>query len=121
MKGVADNKSAIGAKVEVFADGFWQKFEIAGASGYLSQGAQQLLAGFGSAERADMVRILWPTGVPQDETESGREKLSLHHRTGPPGQLLPYSVCLEWNEVRIHFRRDRRGSGRPLGLAHGEE
>ena len=38
MKGVADNKSAIGAKVEVFADGVWQKFEITGASGYLSQG-----------------------------------------------------------------------------------
>ena len=47
MKGVADNKSAIGAKVEVFADGVWQKFEIAGASGYLSQGAQQILAGIG--------------------------------------------------------------------------
>ena len=48
MKGVADNKSAIGAKVEVFADGVWQKFEITGASGYLSQGSQQLLAGIGS-------------------------------------------------------------------------
>jgi tetratricopeptide (TPR) repeat protein len=69
MKGVADNKSAIGAKVEVFADGVWQKFEMAGASGYLSQGAQQILAGMGSTEHADLVRILWPTGVPQDETE----------------------------------------------------
>ena len=49
MKGVADNKSGIGAKIEIFADGIWQKFEITGASGYLSQGAQQLLAGIGSA------------------------------------------------------------------------
>src|SRR3984885_14327008 len=58
MKGVADNKSAIGAKVEVFADGVWQKFEMVAASGYLSRGAQQLLAGIGSAEHADMGRIL---------------------------------------------------------------
>ena len=97
MKGVADNKSAIGAKVEVFADGVWQKFEIAGASGYLSQGAQQLLAGIGSAEHADMVRILWPDRGSSGRNRVGYEELSLHHRTGPPGQLLPYSVCLEWN------------------------
>src|ERR1700722_2970898 len=67
MKGVADNKSGIGSKVEVFADGVWQKFEVAGASGYLSQGAQQILAGIGNAEHADMVRMLWPTGGPQGE------------------------------------------------------
>jgi len=43
LKGAADNKSGIGTKVEVFADGVWQKFEVTGASGYLSQGAQDLL------------------------------------------------------------------------------
>jgi tetratricopeptide (TPR) repeat protein len=88
MKGVADNKSGIGAKVEVFADGVWQKFEMAGASGYLSQGAQQLLAGIGTAEHADMVRILWPTGG---------------YGTGSAGQLLSYIVCVEWHEIRIYL------------------
>ena len=99
MKGVADNKSAIGAKVEVFADGVWQKFEIAGASGYLSQGAQQLLAGIGSAEHADMVRILWPTGVPQDETEVATKDLTRDYRTGPQGKFMPHPICLERKEV----------------------
>ncbi len=119
MKGVADNKSAIGAKVEVFADGVWQKFEVAGASGYLSQGAQQLLAGIGSAEHADLVRILWPTGVPQDETDMGTKNRS-PYRTGSPRKLLPYSLCLERREVRVHLRCDWRRGRWALGFAHGK-
>ena len=47
LTGLADNKSAIGTKVEVFAGGLWQKFEVAGGSGYLSQGSTQILAGLG--------------------------------------------------------------------------
>ena len=34
LAGLADNKTAIGAKVEIFTNGHWQKWEIAGASGY---------------------------------------------------------------------------------------
>ena len=67
LTGLADNKSAIGTKVEVFSDGNWQKFEVAGASGYMGQGSMEILAGLGASERADVVRLLWPTGVPQDE------------------------------------------------------
>jgi tetratricopeptide (TPR) repeat protein len=108
MKGVADNKSAIGAKVEVFADGIWQKFEITGASGYLSQGAQQLLAGIGSAEHADMVRILWPTGVPQDETEvstkTGLSITELDRR----GSSCP--TLFAWNGNKYEFISDVIGA-----------
>ena len=35
LKGLNDNKSAIGTKVEVFSDGIRQKFEVYGSSGYL--------------------------------------------------------------------------------------
>jgi Tfp pilus assembly protein PilF len=59
LAGLADNKSAIGAKVEVFANGLWQKWEIATPT--------PILAGLGTATHADLIRILWPTGVPQDE------------------------------------------------------
>ena len=34
LTGYADNKTALGAKVEIFANGQWQKWELAGASGY---------------------------------------------------------------------------------------
>ena len=69
LKGLADNKSAIGTKVEVFAGGNRQKFEIAGSSGYLGQNSTDLVVGLGQAKTADVVRMLWPTGVLQDEVE----------------------------------------------------
>jgi hypothetical protein len=108
MKGVADNKSAIGAKVEVFADGVWQKFEIAGASGYLSQGGQQLLAGLGSAEHADLVRILWPTGVPQDETEIGAKNSLNITELDRRGSSCP--TLFAWNGTRYEFISDVIGA-----------
>jgi tetratricopeptide (TPR) repeat protein len=108
MKGVADNKSGIGAKVEVFADGVWQKFEMAGASGYLSQGAQQILAGIGTAEHADMVRILWPTGVPQDETEVGTKNTLAITELDRRGSSCP--TLFAWNGTNYEFISDVIGA-----------
>jgi hypothetical protein len=108
MKGVADNKSGIGAKVEVFADGVWQKFEMAGASGYLSQGAQQILAGIGTAEHADMVRILWPTGVPQDETEVGTKNTLAVTELDRRGSSCP--TLFAWDGTKYEFISDVIGA-----------
>jgi tetratricopeptide (TPR) repeat protein len=69
LKGLNDNKSAIGTKVEVFASANRQKFEIYGSSGYLGQNSPYLTVGLGQAKQADVVRMLWPTGVLQDEIE----------------------------------------------------
>ncbi len=72
LTGYADNKTAIGVKVEVFANGLWQKWELPGASGYQTQGPPQILVGLGDAEGIDLLRILWPTGVLQDEIDLPR-------------------------------------------------
>ena len=69
LTGFADNKTALGVKVEVFAGGLWQKWELAGASGYQTQAPPQILVGLGKAEGVDLLRILWPTGVLQDEID----------------------------------------------------
>ena len=69
LKGLNDNKSAIGTKVEVFSGANRQKFEIYGSSGYLGQNSPYLTVGLGQAKQADVVRMLWPTGVLQDEIE----------------------------------------------------
>jgi hypothetical protein len=93
LTGFADNKTAIGAKVEVFASGHWQKWELAGASGYQTQGPPQILVGLGDAEGIDLLRILWPTGVLQDEID------------------LPHQAVIAMKEV------DRRGSSCPVLFA----
>ena len=69
LKGTADNKSGIGTKVEVFANGLWQKWE--------ANGQPEILAGMGDADHADVIRLLWPTGVPQDEIVEAKARPDL--------------------------------------------
>jgi tetratricopeptide (TPR) repeat protein len=102
LAGLADNKTAIGTKVEVFAGGQWQKFEVAGGSGYLSQGSTEIVAGLGQTERVDVVRLLWPTGVPQDEIDIDAGKL-------PGGKTGNGELAIK--------ELDRRGSSCPTLFA----
>jgi hypothetical protein len=93
LTGYADNKTALGTKVEIFSSGQWQKWELAGASGYQTQGPQQLLVGLGKSEGIDLLRMLWPTGVLQDEID------------------LPHTPVIAMKEA------DRRGSSCPVLFA----
>jgi tetratricopeptide (TPR) repeat protein len=93
LSGYADNKTAIGSKVEIFANGQWQKWELAGASGLATQAPPQLLIGLGEADHIDLLRILWPTGILQDEID------------------LPHTRVIAMKEA------DRRGSSCPVLFA----
>jgi hypothetical protein len=74
LTGLADNRSGVGTKVEVQAGATWQKFETVSASGFLGQSSPEILAGIGQATEADVVRLLWPTGVVQDEVQLAADK-----------------------------------------------
>jgi len=93
LTGYADNKTGLGAQVEIFASGHWQKWEVAGASGFETQAAPGIMAGLGQAEGIDLLRILWPTGVLQDEVD------------------LPHTPVIAMKEA------DRRGSSCPVLFA----
>jgi Tfp pilus assembly protein PilF len=93
LHGLADNKSALGTKVEIFSGNLWQKWEIAGATGYMGQGSPEILAGLGNRDHVDIVRMLWPTGVLQDELK------------------VPADASTSLNEI------DRRGSSCPVLFA----
>ncbi len=104
LTGLADNKSAIGTKVEVFADGNWQKFEISGGAG-----VTEILAGLGASDRADVVRLLWPTGVPQDELEIASNKPLALTELDRRGSSCP--VLFAWDGSKYTFISDVIGAG----------
>ena len=108
VAGLADNKSGLGTKVEIFADGLWQKFEIAGASGYLSQGPNEIIVGLGQHQRADIVRMLWPTGVLQDELEVALDKPVSFTELDRRGSSCP--TLFAWNGTKYEFISDVIGA-----------
>lgn len=95
LTGYADNKTAIGAKVEIFANGQWQKWELAGATGLATQSAPQLLVGLGRADGVDLLRILWPTGVLQDEIDLPKGPVIAMKEADRRGSSCP--VLFAWN------------------------
>jgi hypothetical protein len=109
LKGLADNKSAIGTKVEVFAGGNRQKFETAGSSGYLGQNLTDLVVGLGQAKEADVVRMLWPTGVLQDEVEVAADKTQKFTEIDRRGSSCP--TLFAWDGHRYALVADMLGAG----------
>jgi tetratricopeptide (TPR) repeat protein len=108
LVGLGDNKSGLGTKIEVFADGLWQKWEMTGASGYLSQGATEILAGLGSRQQVDIVRMLWPTGVLQDETEVALDKPAIYTELDRRGSSCP--TLFAWDGTKYQFISDVIGA-----------
>ena len=109
LQGLADNKSAIGTKVEVFAGGNRQKFEIAGSSGYLGQNSPYLTVGLGQATQADVVRMLWPTGVLQDEVEVTADREQKFMEIDRRGSSCP--TLFVWDGERYQLVGDMLGAG----------
>ena len=109
LKGLNDNKSAIGTKVEVFSAGLRQKFEVYGSSGYLGQNSPYLTIGLGQAKEADVVRMTWPTGVLQDEigvaANQRQEFLEMDRR----GSSCP--TLFAWDGHRYQLVGDMLGAG----------
>jgi Tfp pilus assembly protein PilF len=108
LTGYADNKTAIGTKVEAFASDLRQKWEIAGASGYLSQGAPEILVGLGNAEGIDLLRMLWPTGVPQDEIQIERAPVIRYKEADRRGSSCP--VLFAWDGTHYGLVTDTIGA-----------
>ena len=106
LKGLNDNRSGVGTKVEVQAGTVWQKFETYAASGYLGQSSPQVLAGIGAAKEADVVRLLWPTGVVQDEVQlaAGAHTIEQIDRRGSSCPIL-----FTWNGSEYEFITDAIG------------
>jgi tetratricopeptide (TPR) repeat protein len=109
LKALADNKSAIGTKVEVFAGTLYQKFEVQSSSGYLGQNAPEILVGLGDVKEADIVRMLWPTGVVQEEVELTADRPHQISENDRRGSSCP--ILFAWDGARYEFISDLIGPG----------
>jgi hypothetical protein len=109
LQGLSDNRSGIGTKVEVFAGALRQKWEASSASGYLGQNAPEILAGIGDAREADIVRLLWPTGVPQDEIQLAAGQRHVVKEIDRRGSSCP--MVFVWNGEKYQFISDMIGPG----------
>jgi len=101
LEGLNDNKSAIGTKVEVFAGPIWQKLEVLTPL--------ELVVGLGSEKDAEVVRLLWPTGVVQDEVELAAGKPHAITEIDRRGSSCP--ILFSWNGERYEFIADAIGPG----------
>ena len=109
LKALNDNKSSIGTKLEIFAGGLYQKWEIAGASGFMGQNGPGLLVGLGKEKATDVVRLLWPTGVPQDEIDLAAGKTQAIAELDRRGSSCP--ILFSWNGKEYEFIADMIGPG----------
>ncbi|HEY7303500.1 MAG TPA: CRTAC1 family protein [Bryobacteraceae bacterium] len=62
LAGTRSNRSAIGARVKVIADGHEQSGEVRSGGSYLSQNDLRMHFGLGTATKIDRIEIAWPSG-----------------------------------------------------------
>jgi Tfp pilus assembly protein PilF len=108
LEGLADNRAGIGTKVEIFSGPQWQKWEVR-AGGYLGHGPLVVHAGLGEAAEAEIVRLLWPTGVVQDEVSLAARGLRTIGEIDRRGSSCP--VLFTWDGARFRFVADAIGPG----------
>ena len=64
--GSCSNRSAVGARVEVFWGGRQQLQEVSGGSGFCAQNQRRLHFGLGASPTVDRVVVRWPSGKTQE-------------------------------------------------------
>ncbi|HZH32819.1 MAG TPA: FG-GAP-like repeat-containing protein [Pyrinomonadaceae bacterium] len=67
LAGRVSNRGGVESKVEMRAGSLWQKLEVYAATP--APAPADIVFGLGRRERADAVRVLWPSGTVQSETE----------------------------------------------------
>jgi len=98
LLGSTTTRMGLARKLSFTRGGFISKWEVAGASGYWDR-MQLRSLGPRSEQKAGGRRLLWPTGVPQDEVNLAASRThSIESWTG--AELV--SILFSWNGgVRI--------------------
>ena len=104
------NRSATGAKIELRAGSLRQVLETSSSSPAVSP--SDIVFGLGTRPAADVVRVLWPSGILQAETASGQDPaarpFTITELDRKPSSC-PY--LFTWNGSRFEFVTDFMGGG----------
>jgi hypothetical protein len=114
------NRGAIGARVEMRAGSLRQQFET--SSSTPSAAPSDIVFGLGPRPAADVVRVLWPSGILQAEVGQGASPLNPGGHTITELDRKPSSCpyLFTWNGSRFEFVTDFMGGGEMGGwLAPG--
>jgi len=112
VHGYISNRSAVEAKIEMRAGSLYQKLEVYSASP--APAPADLIFGLGKRDQPDAVRVLWPAGIVQAETEfpaaaaAGFIPLKVTEIDRKPSSC-PYLYA--WNGERFEFITDFMGGG----------
>jgi Tfp pilus assembly protein PilF len=113
VHGRISNKSAVEAKIEMRAGSLYQKLETYAASP--APAPADLIFGLGQRAEPDAVRVIWPAGIVQAETEFPSPKgtsnfisLDITELDRKPSSC-PYLYT--WNGERFEFVTDFMGGG----------
>ena len=114
LHGRVSNRSGLEAKVEMRAGSLCQKLETYSASP--APAPADLIFGLGKRDKPDAVRVLWPAGIVQAETEfpaegqgkAGFISLNITELDRKPSSC-PYLYA--WNGQRFEFVTDFMGGG----------
>jgi hypothetical protein len=117
LTGKVSNRSSVGTKIEARAGSLLQKLETSSASPPAAPA--DILFGLGKRLTADAVRVIWPAGIVQAETEIGRAAngstttassltLNVTELDRKPSSC-PYLYA--WNGKRFEFITDFMGGG----------
>jgi tetratricopeptide (TPR) repeat protein len=108
------NRSSLGAKVEVRAGSLQQKIETFSATP--APAPADIIFGLGKRSSADAVRVLWPAGIVQSETEPGKANARGRNLTvvaiteiDRKPSSCPY--LFTWNGKQFEFVTDFLGGG----------
>lgn len=115
--GSRSNHAGLGLKAEVKAGGMWQKYELRGSSGYLSQSSPQVHFGLGPRAKAEGVTLLWPSGNLQTLIEVSSNQTVEMQEPSSKGSSCPHLFA--WDGRHFRFVNDFLGTG-GLGFRVGE-
>ena len=119
LTGKVSNRSGVGAKIEARAGSLVQKLETSSASPAVAPA--DVLFGLGKRSTIDAVRVLWPAGIVQAETEIAKPA-----NTSDPKKTVSFATLLvteldrkpsscpylyTWNGERFEFITDFMGGG----------